>query len=442
MRRIYYKHMRSVGFGERFDFWDEFVDGATSEAVVDGVTEISIGGNWEDSKREKEDIEPVKHDMKEEGESIIASVQEERTYEGLKPEPQKSVSGEHPPTHGDQATKPLTPNLNAEDGSEWYQTGHTKPVKLEEDYVYSPLDDQKGETRFIVLRGRVHTRGLHISLVRCNPQLMIQYRAISYAWGDSVGQHRIRCSDGHFIKIGDHGVEIREELSNTGITVSDTLYALLTELQPENADIVLWIDAICINQRDLIERASQVQMMDQIYAWAICVIIWLPPDNSREVEMALQAIRSLCSIGMRFSGDGSQKRNGGETISLRFEYPSEPDDEQIAERRQLSSFCSMLSKPWFTRVWTVQEVIMGPDSIVRFGHKEFSWIALVGACAVAADFHYTWPLAASKAMSVLQIEKICVALEVFYAQPEQPARLEDARLLGRQYFDICDRAGL
>ena len=100
-------------------------------------------------------------------------------------------------------------------------------------------------------------------------------------------------------------------------------------------------------------------MMDQIYSWEICVIIWLPPANSREAEMASQAIRRLCSIGARFSRDRGWKRNRVEEISLRFEYPSEPDDEQITETRHLRSFCSMLSKPWFTRVWPLEEVVLG-----------------------------------------------------------------------------------
>jgi len=34
----------------------------------------------------------------------------------------------------------------------------------------------------------------------------------------------------------------------------------------------LWIDALCINQADIVERNSQVQMMGEIYSWAKEVI--------------------------------------------------------------------------------------------------------------------------------------------------------------------------
>ena len=39
-----------------------------------------------------------------------------------------------------------------------------------------------------------------------------------------------------------------------------------------------WIDAICINQDDLAERAEQGRLMGQIYANIEMVVVWLGRD--------------------------------------------------------------------------------------------------------------------------------------------------------------------
>lgn len=37
----------------------------------------------------------------------------------------------------------------------------------------------------------------------------------------------------------------------------------------------LWIDAICINQHDLAEKARQIPLMTRIYSTAARVLVWL-----------------------------------------------------------------------------------------------------------------------------------------------------------------------
>ncbi len=50
----------------------------------------------------------------------------------------------------------------------------------------------------------------------------------------------------------------------------------------------IWIDAICINQNDNFEKASQVRLMGRIYEHAMGVT-WLGPgsDNSASHEYSL-----------------------------------------------------------------------------------------------------------------------------------------------------------
>jgi hypothetical protein len=47
----------------------------------------------------------------------------------------------------------------------------------------------------------------------------------------------------------------------------------------------LWIDLVCINQADNVEKASQVQMMKDIFSMAVRVVIWLgdAPDSDKAI---------------------------------------------------------------------------------------------------------------------------------------------------------------
>jgi hypothetical protein len=79
----------------------------------------------------------------------------------------------------------------------------------------------------------------------------------------------------------------------------------------------LWIDAICIDQSNLKERNRQVAQMRDVYTNAESVIVWLGLAQGRE-ELAFLLAR----------------------------YPNLLKVEEL--QREL---LSLLSKPYFTRVW-------------------------------------------------------------------------------------------
>ncbi|KIM99723.1 hypothetical protein OIDMADRAFT_19757 [Oidiodendron maius Zn] len=67
----------------------------------------------------------------------------------------------------------------------------------------------------------------------------IPYIALSYVWGDSTSQRRITC-DGRALE------------------VTENLYHAIQHLKQKQITEPLWIDAICINQRDNREKICQV----------------------------------------------------------------------------------------------------------------------------------------------------------------------------------------
>lgn len=93
-------------------------------------------------------------------------------------------------------------------------------------------------------------------------QPSIPYRALSYEWGPPGDTHLI-------------------EIDGAPFRVRANLMACLKQLvRLRYGDIVrgkfyIWIDAICIDQNDVVEKSFQVQMMASIFASARRVYMWL-----------------------------------------------------------------------------------------------------------------------------------------------------------------------
>lgn len=83
-----------------------------------------------------------------------------------------------------------------------------------------------------------------------------KYDALSYVWGSTVGTWPILCE---------------------GMTlyVTENCRDALVYLRRRTRKMTLWIDAICINQTDDMERSRQVRMMGRVYSNAQQVHVWL-----------------------------------------------------------------------------------------------------------------------------------------------------------------------
>jgi hypothetical protein len=82
------------------------------------------------------------------------------------------------------------------------------------------------------------------------------YEALSYAWGDSADRRQIKLNDKPF-------------------AVTANLWTALLYLRSCSEVRSVWIDALSINQSDLIERNFMVSQMHRIYSLAQKTIAWL-----------------------------------------------------------------------------------------------------------------------------------------------------------------------
>lgn len=178
------------------------------------------------------------------------------------------------------------------------------------------------------------------------------YVALSYTWGDASQKVRILVNEAHFY-------------------VTKNLEVALAHLTPEDKPLVLWIDALCIDQDDEVEKTEQVQQMQQIYLSATSVITWLGPAAEGS-DAAMHWIQHYGTIAKEL-GIGTKP----ELHLRRLLQNLESDPGKLPHERfrvflcdisaQLSetdggdnvgkALSSLFKRDYWSRIWVVQELV-------------------------------------------------------------------------------------
>ena len=193
-------------------------------------------------------------------------------------------------------------------------------------YIYKKLDPSVQEYRVLLLKPGRKERGRRSkkSLIECellHRQLAqgthLPFKALSYCWGDPTARYRI--------KVGGMIHHVTQSLGSF----------LKRQRDDSEANQFLWVDAICINQDDDHEKSYQLALMRDIYDTATELLIWL--------------------------GDEEQPHSRG--LELLGKYDKNPDDTGFRPARlrhtERSDFEEILNRPWFDRLWIVQELLLG-----------------------------------------------------------------------------------
>jgi hypothetical protein len=206
-------------------------------------------------------------------------------------------------------------------------------------FQYSPLIGD-ADIRLVILEpgrdhGPVNCRLIHISLDE-SPV----YEALSYAWGDATILGQTILLDGRPFSIG--------------INLEGALLNLRDDAIENPGERTLWIDAISINQRDILERNAQVQKMKAIFSSATKVVIWLgnyhePLDDSLEFDTGIWGFDRLdkgTREGLLRTNDllGRMKRFYSE-LKKGF---NQPDDSfLLAAKHDWGNLQRLFMRPWF-----------------------------------------------------------------------------------------------
>jgi hypothetical protein len=168
------------------------------------------------------------------------------------------------------------------------------------------------------------------------PKTNTSYEAVSWCWGREPANEVLRVHDGDNV---------------FAFPISKNLKMALWALRTNDEVRQLWIDAICINQKDTKERNEQVPRMDRIYGDAENVCIWLG-EESADSRRAMDFIRERVLELWKF--------------------------DKLIENRNLAknwaALIRLMKRPWFSRRWVVQEVALSPrGGTIYCGKDSNSW---------------------------------------------------------------------
>lgn len=182
----------------------------------------------------------------------------------------------------------------------------------------------------------------HVSvrLLECSIGSAPQYDALSYVWGDTLNQRTISCD-------------------SSPISITQNLHWALRRVRHVHWPVAVWADAICINQEDIGERNAQVGMMGIIFGEArrVWLCIGDDPDGGAQDAAALV--------------------NGLSLLYKTGRIPFLQDEDPLQNDGRWKALVTLMDRPWFKRVWVIQEAGLAKDPRVLYGTAEFPYRELI-----------------------------------------------------------------
>jgi hypothetical protein len=245
-----------------------------------------------------------------------------------------------------------------------------KESELEEsEYTYAPI--RSDQLRLLRLEKGKPDDPIHCSLKPVNSSKLYEkdieaYQALSYAWGTDKANYKIFLQDEELQQEGRSPNTfyqlMKTQSKPRSYYIRSNLYQALKMLRLPSESLWFWIDALCINQKDDVEKSHQLENMLNIYSYAFNVCIWLG-DTTKDPN-PLDFIPSI--VNLRTLDD---MLNNSSFIDSR--------KGEITEKWKL--FQDLFRRSWFRRRWVIQEIASARQASVQYGNKSVNWIDFADA---------------------------------------------------------------
>ena len=142
------------------------------------------------------------------------------------------------------------------------EVAECSPSIRELDYKDTSLALEPRQIRLLEILPDVDSQTIRCTLRTCRLDDKPIYDALSYHWGDPSRTSRVICNGAR-------------------LDVTANIDGALRQFRTDGDPKVLWIDAICVNQKDLDERTYQVALMRDVYQQARRTVVWLGEASVR-----------------------------------------------------------------------------------------------------------------------------------------------------------------
>jgi len=250
----------------------------------------------------------------------------------------------------------------------WVPRSYYDPLEIDLAFAYldypspafhiSPLDTPSDQIRLLLLLPECHTASVHQNFISCMiihvpRKTSPPYTALSYTWGDATPTRPILINNKVF--------HIRENLA-----------VALEQMRHKQHVLVLWVDAICIDQEDDYEKTIQIQQMGETFKQASMVIAWLGPSNA-DSDSAIQDLYLLGAHvhkAVQESGivDFDPLDSDFRMRDIFNGLPQAFVDHHGEAIIRIESIVSLFDRPFWQRIWILQEASL-PDVLFLCGNS-------------------------------------------------------------------------
>jgi hypothetical protein len=187
------------------------------------------------------------------------------------------------------------------------------------------------------------------------------YEALSYVWGNGADTVVVQV-DGH------------------DVVITRTLETALKRMRLPHETRVLWVDQLCINQKDDQEKANQVPLMGPIFSKAKQCLNWFGEIRS---DISLEDASAVANLIQFMSEEDEDGAAENAPLCLTSEEAS------VGPRKAWESIC-IGENEWWKRMWTLQEAILPEKASVLWGPLSFSFNAAITAGQKSVHSEGSW----------------------------------------------------
>ncbi|KAI1264076.1 heterokaryon incompatibility protein-domain-containing protein [Xylariaceae sp. FL1019] len=239
-------------------------------------------------------------------------------------------------------------------------------------YIYQPLSKDEKQLRLLDLQPGSGTICCRLRQVPFNSPG--DYEALSYVWGKETTTCQILVDD---------------QLYRVGRNLHTALKYLRRDTEAPLTRRTLWIDAICLNQEDDNEKRIYVPLMSHIYRSCWRTLIWLGEHdwltrsavNGVEFLSSMHENTDLPSHVISYTWREVRRQHLGSRRSWLGSVRA-----AVEGLHAQLAFQSVFDRPWFTRVWVVQELALSRNAVFLCGVHKMDWADIVKAEVVASHF--------------------------------------------------------
>ncbi|KAK6069795.1 Heterokaryon incompatibility protein 6, OR allele 5 [Seiridium cupressi] len=268
-----------------------------------------------------------------------------------------------------------------------------------------------------------------------------EYETISYTWGVPAGAQPdrrvvVETAGGHQVMWIHRPLE--EALRSISIN-RVTAYPL-------------FVDQICIDQCNVREKEVLVPLMGEIYTRCRRVIVWLGAstelsdqffDTTRELNERGVMSRLIGPNRSHYMEVYDAVMDPGPTKELTGVKRDDKNDlvaviDTFKDSFSPASMVDILERPWFNRLWVIQEICLAPDVMFLCGPKTLCFECFRSGCAFFPLYNGNWMSTINRVVSQAEIIRIDLVFELLQSFNRMFRERKAIHQLGQRqtYYDV------